>query len=38
MMQSDQTLDTPLFLNAEQPLADRVADLVARMTLEEKLG
>jgi beta-glucosidase len=38
MMHSDQTTDTPLFLDSEQPLADRVADLVTRMTLEEKLG
>ncbi len=38
-MQPDQTPSThPLFLDPAQPLADRVADLVGRMTLEEKLG
>ena len=32
------TTDTPVYLNPEVPTAERVADLVGRMTLEEKLG
>ncbi len=29
---------TPVYLNSEQPTAERVADLIGRMTMAEKLG
>ena len=32
------TTDTPVYLNSQLPTGERVADLVGRMTLEEKLG
>ena len=35
---SPVTTDRPAYLNPELPTAERVADLVGRMTLEEKLG
>ena len=35
---SSVTTDSPAYLNPELPTAERVADLVGRMTLEEKLG
>ena len=38
MTSSPDPQNTPNFLDPAQPLADRVADLVGRMTLEEKLG
>src|SRR4051794_21533630 len=30
--------DTPIYLNHTQPLGDRVGDLLARMTLAEKIS
>lgn len=32
------TLDTPMYLDSTQPLSARVDDLIARLTLEEKVG
>ena len=34
--QSPQSSDTPLYLDAAQPVSSRVDDLISRMTLEEK--
>ena len=33
-----ETTSTPIYLDPERPTAERVADLVGRMTIEEKLG
>ncbi len=38
METSDPTTSQPLYLDPDRPLTGRVADLVRRMTLEEKLG
>ena len=35
---ADQDRDTPKYKNAELPCDERVADLLARMTLEEKIA
>jgi beta-glucosidase len=38
MPEAPSTSSTSLYLDPNQPIAERVADLVGRMTLEEKLG
>ncbi len=38
MLSVPESQSSPLFLDPTKSLADRVADLVGRMTLEEKLG
>lgn len=35
---STATIDTPIYLDAQRPVEDRVADLLSRMTLAEKIA